>query len=774
MVGNEDVYRKSMSQGHSAAWDQLWEHAAGFYRQALEEQPDDPSALISLGMALTELAELNVALDVYRRATEVTPTDPIPMEKVAQLSEKVGLISDACEAAIKAADLYLKKGDPEKAIENWSLVTRLDPDHIIAHSRLALSHEKLGRKNQSVTEYLALASLLQHSGKKEEALQVVNHALQMTPSNDNVRQTLMLIHTDQPLPKPARPALVTTPFELPSTPLLEEPSLDVEVDRELDPIMEARKNALAELAETLFELSEEEEETPEPSRRGLQEIMKDSGKARSEAEHINLIYRLRQAIDLQTQEQNEEAIDELEDVLELGLEFPAIFFSLGYLSFQTGRLESSMRHLQRAVNHSEYALGSRLLLGGIWKQRGRSRDAALEYLEALKLADSMVIAPEQTKALQQMYDPLIEAHFHSALDEEHEQLCANIVELLIQEDWRNHLETARRELPISDPDAPPVPIAEILTQARSGQIVGALSSIHQEARNGHFRVAMDEAFRALDYAPTYLPLHTLMGDLLIKQERVDEGIEKYAVVAKAYSARGEALRARDLFKRILQLAPMDLESRKRLIEQLIASGDIDAALIEYLELAEVYLRLAELATARETFSHGLRLAQQSNVGRGWSVKILHHMADIDMQRMDWRQALRMYDQIRKLEPGDDTARSNLIQLNLRMGQEDQAIGELDNYLAYLHREGRLEQGLKDVEDLVVVYPKNTILLQRLAELYSQLGQSTEAVKVWDQVGETFLKDGDQVGAIKALQSIITLNPPNVEDYERLLKDLTSV
>ena len=38
-------FQTLMNQGHSAAWDQDWDKASEFYRQALEEIPDHPMAV---------------------------------------------------------------------------------------------------------------------------------------------------------------------------------------------------------------------------------------------------------------------------------------------------------------------------------------------------------------------------------------------------------------------------------------------------------------------------------------------------------------------------------------------------------------------------------------------------------------------------------------------------------------------------------------------------------------------------------------------------------
>ncbi|HVN16299.1 MAG TPA: tetratricopeptide repeat protein, partial [Anaerolineales bacterium] len=168
MPGREDVFQKAMNEGHSAAWDQEWEKAIGAYRKALQEFPDHPKALNSLGLALYQVANFEEALQIYQHVAKLSPQDPIPVEKVAQLSERLGDLKTAIDSAMRAADLYLNQRDAEKAIENWVRVTTLNPEHIVAHSRLALVHEKLGHTQQAATEYLALASLVQRSSNPEK------------------------------------------------------------------------------------------------------------------------------------------------------------------------------------------------------------------------------------------------------------------------------------------------------------------------------------------------------------------------------------------------------------------------------------------------------------------------------------------------------------------------------------------------------------------------------------------------------------------------------
>ena len=92
MPGREDVFQKAMNQGHSLAWDQEWGKAVNSYRKALEEFPDHPKALSNLGLALLQSQQYDEALQIYDRVSKISPADPVPFERVAQLSERLGKI----------------------------------------------------------------------------------------------------------------------------------------------------------------------------------------------------------------------------------------------------------------------------------------------------------------------------------------------------------------------------------------------------------------------------------------------------------------------------------------------------------------------------------------------------------------------------------------------------------------------------------------------------------------------------------------------------------
>jgi tetratricopeptide (TPR) repeat protein len=773
MVGRKDIFQNAMNQGHSAAWDQDWTRAVSYYQQALEEFPDHPQALINLGLALYQTQNFEESLKVYLDAARVSPDDPIPMEKISEIYERQGSLGKACEASFRAAELYARSRELDKAIECWNRVARLNPEHLPAHSRLALVHDRLGNKNLAVSEYLAVASLLQHVGENEKAQQTIQRALQISPGNPQISQSLAMIKAGRLLPKPTRPKGATGPLRMAQVRQLDAGEIVGEkTTSEFDPIAEARQKALTVLAGMLFE-SEEEEPDEVVARKGFQAIVQgmSSAIANQQYDHNRIILHLSQVVDFQTRGHHEEAAKELDKATSLGLDHPAAFFDLGLLQAESKRLESAIRNLKKATMDPDYALGAHLLLGKTYRRMGNVKEAAVEYLRALRLADARVVSESQAESLKQLYAPMIEAQIHETDQEAQVRLCENVEELLLSVNWRTRLEEARRQLPQAGPDSPPLPLAEILTAASSSYVVESLATINQLTKQGRWRSAIDEAFWAIQHAPTYLPLHIYIAEMLVHLDYLEEAITKLEVVARTYGVRGEPQQAVSVLQRVVDLAPMDISVRTRMIEQLIAMHDLPAALQEYMNLANVHYGRAELDKARQTYTDALRLTQMAGVDPSWKVKILHQMADIDLQSLDWRQALRVNEQIRTLKPDDEKARLNLTSLYLRLGQLAQALAELDNYIAYLVEKKQVNRAFAFLESLVDERPEIVPIRHRLAEFYRQTGRIDQALQQYDEIAGRLIDAEDNAGAIKVINRILKLNPPNAAEYKNILEQL---
>lgn len=769
MAGNEQAYQEAMNQGHSEAWDLQWDKAAEQYKKAVQEKPASSLAIASLGLAYYEQKNYQDAKKCYLRAAQMQPEDPLPIEKLADIFEKTGEKQKSSDVSMKVANLHLKLKDTDKAIENWARVTRLFPEHLDAHSKLAVVHAKVGNNEQAIHEYIAVAALLQDVGQISEAVDAVNKAVQIDPESIEAKQAFELVNANKTLPKPRRPQGGTGALDMVISSEEEEIQAQMNFsDEGPDPISEARQVALTELAGLLFSSGSEEDGENETSPGGMTGML-SSGQNGINVDKITVHIGL--AIDYQSKAKDQAAVKELKKAIKAGLNFPAAFYNIGMLYYRLERFGSAQRNLQRAVGHPDYALACRLMVGDMERNNGNLPKAVEEFLEALKIADVSVAVPELAPILEAQYEPLIEAHTQETDEDQLNLICDNIVEMLLRSGWREHVIDARSQLPSSVTGSLAMPVAEILTQAQSSEMVSAISKINNIARQGFPRSAMEEAFALMTTAPTYLPLHIHMGELLMSQDRTAEAVSKFTVVAEAYAARGEAGKATDLLRRIVQVSPMDLSAHKKLISRLIDQGQIEPALEEYINMANVHYRLAQLDQARATYEDALRLAQQTNVDEAWSIRILHQMADIDTQRLDYRQALVIYEQLRILVPDDDDARISIITINVRLGQANQASTELDSYLSELSASGKDSDTIIFLEKLVEESSSLIFAHRRLAEQYQQLGKVDEAIKQWNKVGEMMAKGGDREGAKQALRAILVLNPPNAEKYRAMLQNL---
>jgi len=465
-----------------------------------------------------------------------------------------------------------------------------------------------------------------------------------------------------------------------------------------------------------------------------------------------------------------QAADDLERAVDLGLNHPAANYNLGYLFFRRDS-HKALRYLQKSVRQPEFAMASFLVQGQVYLEENQLPEAVTAFLQALCLGDTTTVPPDEADELRQLYEPIINAQSQNKNQAMLKNMCETIAKQLLQADWRRYLMNARQQLPAQPEGNPPVPLVEMLLEVGSGQVVEALAHIRELAAHNKVASASEEIYYALQFAPTYLPLHVQLGDLMIQEGRTQDAVEKFMLVSELYYLRGEPGQAVRLLKRVIKMAPMDLTVRSRLIEILTAQNQIDDAIQQYIELADIYYRLTELNMARQTYAAALRLVQKSRNYRKWAVQILYKVADIDLQRLDLRQALRIFEQIRTLEPEDIDARINLVTLNYRLGQDSAGMAEVEGFATLLENSGKRSKAIDFLNAVVAEQPEHQELRKRLADAYVRDGQVIAAVEQLDLIADARLNADDHDGAIAILEMIVNLNPPNVDEYRRVLEKM---
>jgi tetratricopeptide (TPR) repeat protein len=709
MAGNRRLFENALRRANASYAEKAWPKALGEYQAALTEFPDDLDTL----------------------------------DKVADLYERLGQLENAAQTYMQMAGTKSKAGQQDEAIDYWQRAARLDNNNLIAHKNLAFAFNSQGKTKQAVREHLALARIYQQTNMMADALQSCQAAYALDPTNPDVLTALELLRAANP------------PAEEEVAPDREATEEEEGSEQRGSPVDITREKAMSDLAESIFE------EAPISTRVAPQ---------LSKSEIDALISR---ALDEQLAGDTEEAIATYRRILSAGVDMPAVNFNLGLLYQENVRLDEAIEQFKHSVNHSEYRLGSLFALGELYRAKGLIDGALSYFLEALKIIDLQTVQREQADDLIQVYESLAESYAAKGEPQQAGAFVSTLVDFLSSKGWEDKVIQARRRLnSLTEDGAPTMSLAEILSVPDSEQILQSMSLTQELAKRSKYYSAFEEAYFAIQHAPDYLPLHLRLADVLWQSGQTETAIGKYVTVANTLYSRGDVRQAMGIYRRILRLAPLDVNIRTKLIELLISYGQLDQAIEQYLALADTYLQLANPDKAREKYMEALKLAPRGSTGRLWTNQIMHKIGETDMQRGDWRRALRTYEQLKSIDPQDERARLMLIELYYKV-DPPHALQEIDEMLKDYRGKGKIKKMVPIIEDQVRLHPQDIALRARAAQACIEGGLRAEGIQHLNELGEMQLSAGHTKQAIATIKAIIALNPPNVNDYRTLLAQIGS-
>jgi tetratricopeptide (TPR) repeat protein len=683
----------------------------------------------------SERKQWEKALAEFQNALVEFPDDLEVLEETAKVHERLGHAAEAAQQYQTIAAARSRQGQPDQAVDFWERAIHLDNTLIDSHKDLAFAYATQGNVKQAVRENLALAQLYQQQNQLLEALGYVQTAYALEPANSDVLSALERLRA-------AGIATATGP----------ESTEDDDSGTRGSPVDQAREKALSDLAETIFD--------------DLPQRVKTGKLNKAEADAL-----ITRAIDQQTQGNVSGAIDTYRRMVSAGVDMPAVSFNLGLLYQEAFRLDEAIGQFQRAVNFTEYRLGSLFALGELYRAKGQVDEALNFFLEALKIIDLQTVNREQADDLIKVYESLAETYATKGEAQQAGGFVNTLVDFLSSKGWADKVAQARRRLDsLTEEGAPTISLAEILSLHDAEALLQSLSMMQELAKRGKYYSALEEAYLALQRAPDYLPLHLRMAEMMYKNGQVDTAINKFVTIANTMAARGDNHQSMAIYQRILRLAPLDVSIRTKLIEMLVSYGQIDRALEQYMALADTYYQLASTEKAREKYLQALALAPRGTTGRLWANQIMHKLGELDLERGDWRRALQTYEQIKKTDPSDDKARLNLVELYYKV-QPQRALQELDELVKIYRANGKLKRLAPILEEQVRGHPKDIGLRARVAQVCIESGLKNEGISHLNVLGELQLNAGLTQQAIATIRAIIALNPPNVQAYQKLLAQI---
>ncbi len=742
-----------MARAEQMSEQENWTEAGKAYRYALAEFPNNEAAIVGFGRSSLHAGQSDFALRAFQQVLKVNPMNDEAMGYMGQIQEQSGQTEAAAETYLRLGNIYAGKYNFESAVEVWARSVELVPHQVEAHRKLANALNQNGQPRLAARQLLSLAAVYQQRGNIEAAMKVIQQIDELVPDDPGLETAREALQSGSPIQAdmisetpPAKQE--ADPFADYGDDLFEDPfAMEDELGADDAPkkglVGAAQEKALTNLANVVFEDN-------------------------SEPQNTMLII---QAIDLQANDKLSEAANNYHKVVQAGMQNPSLYFNLGLLWKELGQFNQAVEMLNAAAQDSQYNLSAQFTLGEIFYENGKLDSALKQFVEVIKTVDLRLVQGHKTQTLQQRYDNVVNDYLGQGDTDKINTFIRTIETFFAHPAWERKALEARQLMDATEEEGM-MTLADYLETPQTEVVISAMALTSRYLKRNLLMTASEECLRAIQNAPAYLPLHVRLADILFKQGRTEEAVSKYLYIAKIHEMRGTPEQSVEVYKKVLDIAPMDIRVRSELIDVYKERGDIEQALQNYLILADSHYQLAQIDKAVKKYNEALHLTRTIENGNRWRIDILGRMGDILNQRFDWAGATRVYEELNKLKPNDDKIQRRLIDLYYRQNKIREAIIMLDKLLALYQRQSPLKT-VEVLKDLSSGNPDDMNLRQRLAIAYAQNGMTKEAIAEYDTLGDMQLENGMRTEAAQTIQAILNLGPEDPEGYRRLLDQLGS-
>jgi tetratricopeptide (TPR) repeat protein len=184
------------------------------YRQIVDNDPDDFTALNMLGDLLTRAGEKEEAsscfsriaehyrdqefrlkaIAMYKKIEKLNPGDPATAKTLAELYAAQGLVVDARRHYLIVADAYSRAGDSKHTLTVLHKIADLDPQNTNIRLKLAEGYLKENMQAEAAKAFGQAARRLLEMGAFEESLSSFSKALEMRPNDKELLRGVASAH----------------------------------------------------------------------------------------------------------------------------------------------------------------------------------------------------------------------------------------------------------------------------------------------------------------------------------------------------------------------------------------------------------------------------------------------------------------------------------------------------------------------------------------------------------------------------------------------------
>jgi len=721
---------------------------------------------LALARSHLERGMIEEAVPVARKLLELDPNNIEARRLMGEIYRKKDMSSESLTEFQQVVRLYREAGDERAALDFQHQLAEMFPEASDLQYQVALTLRSQGDHEAAVRELLRLLSerpgdLLariylaeEYSAldRWEDAVETYRLVLEQEPGRLDVRKRLVKFFLESGRLEEVLGELDTLPAEDSEKSLL--------VCRLIEKFLEAGR---LEDVEIHLERLEEDDERKVGFRKDLIKRYLDSNDLvradaamplvpRSDKERNRLVTRLMELY--LTAGQLETAaglINRLPDGDPLRLSFQRRLIS----SYQdSGRLEDAAAALARLPEGDESRpdfVGRQI---SCLMAAGRLDDAIRE-IERL---------PEGDPARNSFMGQLIEAYLQSGdIDRAAEEVSRLSQEDEIRPRYRrriiqaylnaNRLDDAERDIHgLEEGDPEKRSFLRLLLQ--KFEATGQLERLREMVL--HLPDDMDEKQQYLD---------GIVHNYLTSGDLAQARLEVYQM-AESVSSTGGHLEAERLYRELLAYHPADVDIRLRLSHEVACQGKLERAREGMLVLAGRFHREGNATSAADIYTRLLEIDPDNlnaryRLGHIWAehgqtaqaLEQFGQLAKVYMLQNLPEVAQRVLNRILELDPKDILHRRQLIQLLTRNLRFDEATEHYRMLLGIHLDRGDVDEARLCVREIVNLQPLNLELRQRLGEMFLKAGFLEEGQKQMEELASTYKGRGDHEHVIQVFWTL---------------------
>jgi len=680
---------------------------------------------------------LEPASKILHTLCEADSSNPSLLDKLLEVKKRQGQTEEVLTLQYRLADLYRDQEDYASAILLLEEISAATDGAIDALRRIAEIHRLEGDSDQAMEMYSQVVDRARKEERLDEAISAAEQMIEIQPEELAHQERLIELNIEAGRKNVALAKLLAL---IDALEVIGDAARLVKQLRAALDLAPDNTSLRIKLADALEGLGEEDS--------ALDERMQA-------ADQFLQIARF------------PEAIQQLETVLAKRQDDPRALSLMADALTHTGKNEESQDLLLRLANlhiAKEGYEDARLALERVLAQ-SPDRIDALEKLAdvytGLADEDKLVETLERLVAIRLKHEQWGEAETHCrtvldlradhieahrALARIHEQLERpdQVIETLLRlagifrkqgsaEEERKALETVLEK---SEENRPALRrLAFLLLGA--GEDEKAVSLIDR-----FIAVVIETAERdeAVDFLRELLELHEeqvsfhlRLIDLLHEAGRHREVVEQLTTLIEIHLKNERPEEVVDLYRRILELEPDNVEQRSHLIDVLLRLERRVEAIEEYLHLSRVYER-------QERYDDAERIGQA----------------------------------ILKIDPDNERAHRRLVEISRARGDNDRIIEGLNRLSALLSRTGDAGGAIDTLREVFDIDPENVDTHRRIVDLQIERGDAESAIAEYKILVGIFQKAGDIENAIETQRQAIALLPEDPDLRRELIRIFTDL